>query len=41
LPDRSDLVRQENDVDSQTLIIILIVLLVLGFGGFYGRGRWY
>jgi hypothetical protein len=27
-------------VDSQTLIIILIVLLLLGFGGYYGRGRW-
>ena len=27
-------------MDSQTLIIILIVLLLLGAGGFASRGRW-
>jgi hypothetical protein len=29
------------DMDNQTLIIILVVILVVGAGGFYGRGRWY
>jgi hypothetical protein len=28
-------------MDSTTLLIILIVLLVIGTGGFYGRGRWF
>jgi hypothetical protein len=27
-------------MDTNTLLIILIVLVVLG-GGFYGRGRWF
>lgn len=28
-------------MDSTTLFIVLIVLLVIGTGGFYGRGRWF
>jgi len=28
-------------MDNQTLLIIIIVLIVLGAGGWYGRGRWF
>jgi hypothetical protein len=31
---------QEATMDTNTLLIILVILFVLG-GGFYGRGRWY
>ena len=28
-------------MDTQTLLIILILVLLLGEGGWYGRGRWF
>jgi hypothetical protein len=32
---------RRNTMDTNTLLIILLVLFVLGGGGLYGRGRWY
>ena len=28
-------------MDTNTLLVILVVIFVLGGFGFYGRGRWY
>ena len=32
---------QELHMDGTTILIIVGLILLLGGGGFYGRGRWY
>lgn len=41
LPSAEAEIREETQMDNQTLILILVILLVLGVFGGVGRRRWW